>query len=169
MKRILKRISIYLLLFCIGFNFFTANAQHKLYVRLKDNTQTVYNVSDVQKLTFPSGNLVITPYVGNVIQTPLADLRFVAFQNFPVSVVETLRATSLQVYPNPVISDLYFSISDAQFPVEQINIYDITGRKILNAQLPTFNTINVSSLKAGLYFLEIYSGKEKVMRKFVKL
>jgi len=165
----MKKINTYLLLFCIGFTFFKANAQHQLFVRLKDNTQTVYNVNDVQKLTFPSGNLVITPYIGNVIQMPLASLRFLAFQDFPpITSVEKWLTASLQIYPNPVISDLYFSIPDFKFPVEQVNIYDITGRIILHFRAPIFNSVNLSSLKPGIYFIEISSKNEHAVQKFVK-
>ncbi|MCL2289424.1 MAG: T9SS type A sorting domain-containing protein [Bacteroidetes bacterium] len=169
MKRNYNKIKIYLLLFAISFTFFTVNAQQKLYVRLKDNTQVEYNVSNVQKLTFPSGNLVVTTHTGNIAQTPLTEVRFLAFQNFPVGIVETLRAMSLQVYPNPVTSELQFSTDNFQHPIEQINIYDLIGRQVLNYQFPTSHSISVSSLKAGIYFLEIRSGNERAMQKFVKL
>jgi len=168
MKRNHNKIKIYLLLCAVCFTFFTVNAQEKLYVRFKNNTQVEYNINNVQKLTFPSGNLVVTPYSGNITQIPLAEIRFVAFKNYPVS-VETHNYASLQVYPNPVISELKIIAENLQTPIEQINIYDITGRLMLHSSFLISNSINVSSLKAGIYFIEIRSGNEKTMQKFVKI
>jgi len=169
MKKNHNKIKIYLLLCAVSFTFFTVNAQQKLYVCLKNNTQTEYNINDVQKLTFPSGNLVVTTRTGNVTQTPLTDVRFLAFRYFPINSVWAGRALPIRVYPNPVISELQFSTDHFQSPIEHINIYDITGRLILNSSFLTPNSINVSSLKAGIYFLEIRSGNERAMQKFVKM
>jgi predicted extracellular nuclease len=59
-------------------------------------------------------------------------------------------STIVEVYPNPVKSYLYFSgLSEAV----QASVYDMTGR--LYFQKEVTNTLDVSSLKAGIYMVKI--------------
>ncbi len=52
-----------------------------------------------------------------------------------------------------------------------IDIYDVNGRKIKESKYSskTIININVKNLKSGLYFLNINIGKEKIIKKFIKL
>ena len=72
------------------------------------------------------------------------------------------------LFPNPVSDLLYISI---QADKDNINIelYDLQGRK-LNQQIMSFgvNTIDVSSLAPGYYFIKLSDGKKSWIEKFIK-
>ncbi len=75
-----------------------------------------------------------------------------------------LPTLSIKMYPNPAIKEVTFEISNPEakgkFTVE---IYDLTGRKILMENLGQFTdqepkTLNVSSLKSGIYLVQAKVG-----------
>ena len=71
-----------------------------------------------------------------------------------VGIVETGSAPSLQIYPNPVNSELKIT----NYEGGEVQIYDIMGRFVNNCQLSIVNSqliINVSHLPTGIYFLRI--------------
>ena len=76
---------------------------------------------------------------------------------------ETSKAT-LSVSPNPAKDFLNLGVADK---IEQIDIYDETGRLILS---PAINQgrINISKLKSGVYFLNVLINGERLSSKFVK-
>ena len=70
----------------------------------------------------------------------------------------------IAVYPNPVTETLI--ITSEGIPIEKIRVYSISGQIILafeNVQ----NSIDVSSLSEGLYFLEIFSSEGKSIQKII--
>jgi len=73
--------------------------------------------------------------------------------------------SNIRLYPNPTKDRLFI---DSEFGViEQLTVYDRTGRQVLK-QTPQGNSINVSILSQGLYFLEITIDTEKAIQKFIK-
>ena len=69
----------------------------------------------------------------------------------------------LTIYPNPTSADFYIE-TDLQITV--IEIYDLMGSKVLEANQPK---IDLSSLSNGTYLLIIRSDKASIHRKIVKL
>ena len=74
-------------------------------------------------------------------------------------------SNDLIVYPSPVINTLRIN------PEYNINsnyrIIDLTGKQILAGRIFN-NSINVSSLKAGVYLIELTDEEETFLQKFVK-
>ncbi|MDR1758766.1 MAG: endonuclease [Bacteroidales bacterium] len=71
----------------------------------------------------------------------------------------------LKIYPNPA-KDL-LRIENGEWEMENAQILDLTGRIIVNCQLSTVNSINVSHLPAGMYLLRVYANKSVETRKIV--
>ena len=69
------------------------------------------------------------------------------------------------IYPNPV-SDLLF-ISSETAVIEKIAIYNLSGQLVLEPTVVD-NSMDVSSLQQGIYFLEITSKNGKTFQKFIK-
>ncbi|TAG57569.1 MAG: DUF4465 domain-containing protein [Cytophagales bacterium] len=92
----------------------------------------------------------------NGINTPL----YFALDNFtlysPTTSIETvdLLLSDLQIYPNPCTDKLYIK-SDIE--LINITIYDSFGSKILN--IINENVIDISSLKPGIYIVDINNSK----------
>ncbi|MDR0873179.1 MAG: S8 family peptidase [Prevotellaceae bacterium] len=55
--------------------------------------------------------------------------------------------------------------TDHRLPISRVEIFDITGKKMLDKRNITDQTVNVSSLRTGIYILRIYSGDEVCRRK----
>ncbi|MCL2511278.1 MAG: T9SS type A sorting domain-containing protein [Bacteroidales bacterium] len=69
------------------------------------------------------------------------------------SIGETAK-TEVKVFPNPTRGEL--KIENGELKIENVEVYDVMGRKmIFNFQLSTFNSIDVSHLGSGTYFLKI--------------
>jgi hypothetical protein len=73
----------------------------------------------------------------------------------------------VSMYPNPASSTVYFDLNDAKNYT--VNIFDITGKlQIQSTITATQNTVDVSSLRAGMYLVSIeYNGAKKVVRLLV--
>ena len=92
------------------------------------------------------------------------------FEEEVVGIVETGRATSLQVYPNPTSGELIIETSDYQ--ICDMRLFDIMGRQISivgQSQIGQSQiVINVAHLPPGIYFLRIQTENGVVVRKVVK-
>ncbi|WP_456458308.1 Ig-like domain-containing protein [Reichenbachiella sp.] len=64
-----------------------------------------------------------------------------------------LTATSISVYPNPT-SD-WIAVSGLTDKLTRLSLVDIDGRVVLSQQVTPKEKINVTSLKAGLYLLQL--------------
>jgi hypothetical protein len=102
--------------------------------------------------TLTSGNLMLTQgfQQGNLFGTDVPNPDFNHFK--------------FKMYPNPAINKVYFEVDNQEakgsFIVE---IYDVTGRKMMNENLGVFNNqelkdLSVTTLKAGIYFVKVKIG-----------
>lgn len=88
----------------------------------------------------------------------------VTFQ--PPTGISGIEKQTLNIYPNPVQNQLYFSHSDE---FDRITVFNIQGRQVLESPVwETEKSLDVSSLQSGIYLIR-FSGKEKtVTKKFIK-
>ena len=80
---------------------------------------------------------------------------------------ENTFLTAITLYPNPTRNTLQLNTQDKS--INQINIYTMTGSKVLQLDVDTVSpTVDVSSLASGVYYVQLYSGKNVALKKFVK-
>ncbi len=81
---------------------------------------------------------------------------------------------TLTIYPNPAREQitLKFITENAEKP--EVTIIDMTGKTVIRVEqemdrsLSTFETgIDISDLKAGIYFVKVIQGKENYTQKLV--
>jgi len=77
---------------------------------------------------------------------------------------ETL--VDLKIYPNPV-EDILSIMTFGELTDKIATVFDINGKKALNQKL-TSNTLKVSYLESGIYFLRLESNGKIIKRKFIK-
>lgn len=81
----------------------------------------------------------------------------------------TKLSGDILVYPNPTFNNLYVKLSDLNAKYNYV-VYNSLGQIVLSGNLENYNnTIELNQLQAGLFFLEINNGKEKLSAKFIKL
>ncbi len=77
---------------------------------------------------------------------------------------EELEDTTIS--PNPV-DDILHIVTSSDVTDRIATVFDINGKRILNKRL-TNNSLNVSKLQGGVYFLRIESDGRSIKRKFIK-
>ena len=74
---------------------------------------------------------------------------------------------SISVYPNPANSEI--TINAAGQKIEKAIIYNTAGQSVLATGSPAQNTMDVSGLADGIYFVEIKVKETTTRVKFVKV
>jgi hypothetical protein len=80
--------------------------------------------------------------------------------------VETLKNSSLKIYPNPVNYTLHLGLKATD--IVSVSIYTIQGRAILNVK-DAKNSIDVSKLNAGVYVIAVRTKTGVESAQFLKL
>jgi hypothetical protein len=90
--------------------------------------------------------------------------------------IKTPLLASIQIFPNPTAGE--FRVSNFEFRIENIDIFDVYGRKaeedppsnILEWGNPQAEgvVINISHLQAGIYFVKIKTDSGTVTKKIIK-
>jgi len=75
--------------------------------------------------------------------------------------------SSIVIYPNPTTGEL--RIENGELRIEDVEIFDIYGRKQLSTFSSQFPTLNISHFPAGVYFLKIHTENGMVTKKIIKL
>ena len=71
--------------------------------------------------------------------------------------------SSVSVYPNPVKDQLFV---ETEMAVEEISVYDVFGRQMTTVY--DQQTVNVSELSNGVYFVKVKSENNEVVKRFIK-
>ena len=85
------------------------------------------------------------------------------FQEEPLSVETNESPSSFEVYPNPVNSKLYIKSTEV---LTHIALYDMHGKRIILIEKNT-PSIDMSDLNSGVYFLELHTDQEKIVKKVI--
>lgn len=104
---------------------------------------------------------------GTGVFTLNGGLGFLIKLNENLDIRENIFTQNFKIYPNPVSSNL--TISSKSSEIEQIKVYDLLGRKILE-QIPNrLNVVlNMEKLVSGIYFAEITIHGKTFSRKIAK-
>ncbi|MEM0517644.1 T9SS type A sorting domain-containing protein [Aequorivita flava] len=87
------------------------------------------------------------------------------FTNILLSTSEN-NFSDLKLFPNPAQNKLFIQSIISDF--DSVSITDINGRIIVSFKNMISNEIDVSALKAGMYFLNITSSEGNTTKKFIK-
>ena len=83
----------------------------------------------------------------------------------PVS-VDGPVAQLVRVFPNPAATTLTIEAGEV---IHSVRVYDVNGRLLQNLKPASEMTrLDVATLRAGLYFMELSLGAEVRLLKFVK-
>lgn len=72
---------------------------------------------------------------------------------YPVSVVKVNNPLSINIYPNPASTELYFKFNDIK--LESVILTSSLGQKINYTNI-TNNKLNISNLAKGIYYVTVY-------------
>jgi len=89
---------------------------------------------------------------------------FAKYNSFAISIDELTEQNNLSIFPNPLSSTLTI---DSELYIKRINILDITGKTIKAIQ-EGVNTINVTEIPSGVYFIQLITDEGIITEKIVK-
>jgi len=82
--------------------------------------------------------------------------------------IDLMERNGITVYPNPAVDHVVLCVEDMSLPVS-MSLKDITGKTVtIKEYHEKENTIDVSGLASGVYFIEISGSEETVVRKIIK-
>jgi len=114
-------------------------------------------------------NLILKDALGNVVYSENISLKTIATLIDPMQ-----SALSLKFFPNPVNDVLNVEYSGNPLKEMQLEICDITGKKVSVSRFTNLEggqtiSVNVSSLRKGIYLMKLVSGKTLIgIEKFTK-
>ena len=110
-------------------------------------------------IEWPSGTI-------DVIENPNVNETIIVVEgSFPLAVTNFASET-LKLYPNPTIDKLHFSMKGLEDSA--VKIVDINGKMVMSDKVSNDGSINVSSLKSGVYFAMLQVDKKIATYKFIK-
>ena len=157
------------------------DASHEVYTRIEGN-KVEFIFENIQ-LPFDDANndgyiaFKIKTLSSLVLGDSLKNLADIYFDyNFPIRTNEAQTTvalpvfakditTEVNIYPNPVTDILYLDTKDNWTKAE---IYDVAGRIMRSASL-NGQSIDVSGLESGTYFIRLKDGEKVGLVKFVKM
>lgn len=81
--------------------------------------------------------------------------------------VDDVTYSKFKMYPNPVKDYLRISTENNEM-IRGYDVYDVTGRKVIGILKANKNTIQVSELPKGLYFVKVKTDRAEMTGKFIK-
>ena len=165
-----KRLKFSTLLL-LGLGFTGLQAQ-TVFVRQTSGTQNAYLLSNIEKLSFPSGQITVSLTTGNPDTYSLSNVRYLNFQDLTTGITsEKTQEGTIQIFPNPVAEVLNIQVSQSLCQSYFIEILSIDGRQVYKETVNQQNNvyqINVAKLSQGLYLCKINNGKTTEITKFFK-
>lgn len=126
----------------------------------KDNVEKV-------EILVPTGEYQIVVNHKNTLQGGSQDFSLVVTGiNNTLSIDSKTLNNNVNIYPNPTSDRLYFNIT-ADISLDKVEVYDTIGKRILTSQISN-NSVDISQLTSGVYFVKIYSGESQVTKKIIK-
>jgi hypothetical protein len=74
--------------------------------------------------------------------------------------------SEVSIYPNPVRSGGVVTINSNNSQPLQVTVFDVLGKQVISKTISN-NTLNVSSLKAGVYLVQVTDNNKTTTRKLV--
>ena len=144
-------------------------------VQEKSGTQTSFALNDINKLTFTSGKMTVSPKTDNNTDFLILDLRYLNFTSTTsISEIKRIGNYGLKLYPNPVSDVLQIGYETGNTESVLVQILDIQGKVLYQQNLPNHAGSNnfiipVKSLQGGLYLCRLKHGNKLEISRFIKL
>ncbi len=92
-------------------------------------------------------------------------------QSFYFSLTNTqdrfLNAPSIQVFPNPAQNHIVITLPEGNHDNFLLDIYSLKGKKVLQKQAETGESINLSGMVKGIYFLIVNTEDKSFTEKLI--
>ena len=90
---------------------------------------------------------------------------FMRYRTITTDVGEINKKDMVTVFPNPTSDKLFISFQNKELKQIELKIFNVNGQELLNEQIENnkgVNTLDISKLPVGVYFVQAIAGKEIV-------
>lgn len=152
-----------LLLFITHFT--TVYGQGRIYVHTVDGNQQKFLLSDIDKLTFPGDNMLVTFKKTSLKNYPIPEIRYCNFKFVSDWNINHMNYV-IRIFPNPIINN--FRI-ESSLEISKIIIYDVIGQK-LEEIIADSNVIQLqlNNYSRGVYLLQMMTEEGIFSEKIIK-
>ncbi len=152
----------------LSFKSSPALANNVVYVGNDDMYMYAVNAANGNPIwSFKTGDIVMSsPWVDNgVVYFGSNDKNIYAIEEDFTSNAN-MNSTNIRIYPNPVTDKI---IVDDNMDFERYTIADLTGKVVDERNVVVKNSINVSALPKGVYYIQFYKNNKLVYKnEFIK-
>jgi len=145
-------IPIIAFLLVIGINY--GQAQNSLIVKLNNNSQSGYLLSNIDRITFSGGNMLLKNKDAAASSILLSDINLMSFGIYSAVPELTIDASSMNIFPNPACK--YIQLKNAPEGQIHIVVFRLDGGILINKNLTDkTECIDISNLCNGIYLLKV--------------
>jgi len=150
-----------LLLFAAAYSF----AQTGVSVTYYDGTVQNYNVATTGKLYFDAAHLFVKTDASTAVPTtiPVDLIRKITFTTVLGTQTFAENAKNFKLYPNP--GGEYIKINAPTAEELNTKIYSLTGQLVKQGVFQSDESIEISTLSPGLYFVQVNGSTLKFSKK----
>lgn len=158
-------------IFLFGFALTSMQAQ-TMYVKENNGKQIAYILSDVQKMSFSEGNIIIKKTNNNREVYAMSDLRYLGFKDYAANITnhpKLITNATLVTYPNPVDKVLTIDLTEAEVG-GTICIFTLEGKLVQMQKNDGGNStiIDLNHLPQGVYLCQYITTTEVKSAKIIK-
>ena len=81
--------------------------------------------------------------------------------------VQNPNLAEISVYPNPAGNEVFINWNGHGANLNQIQVFDVSGKLMFSANTKV-NSIALEDFESGVYFIHIWEGDNREIRKFIK-
>jgi hypothetical protein len=112
----------------------------------------------------PQGN----PSAGNIGPFPNMQTAVQRVYDDYLLGLDVVNHTEFSVFPNPVQNQLKFLTHEGLSENATIEIFNALGQSVFQAKMPNSNSLDVSTLSSGMYFVKVSDGNQSATKKILK-
>ncbi|HOE39575.1 MAG TPA: T9SS type A sorting domain-containing protein [Bacteroidales bacterium] len=165
----MKKKTIKTILVFAGFALyiFPASAQ-SLYINNTNETQDIYALSSISKLSFSDNSLTIHKTDNSTITHAISEIRYMSFSNYTGICLPSEQEDMLTVYPNPVSNLLNINLPSDKLGGDLL-VLSLDGKILMNHKLVDSQTaIDLNTLPQGIYLCRYIYGTHSEAVKIIK-
>jgi hypothetical protein len=152
----------------VGYNIYGGNELYKFQTYIGINCLD-YDSTDcdffLNFLTIGEDYMKVTALYNSSNEESIAN-DSILFEGPSQKILNNLYKNTINIFPNPATSFITINIKEG-IPIEEVIIYNHLGQKALVA-VPVNNTVDVSTLTPGIYFVEIATKEWRERIMFIK-
>ena len=160
MKYLLKKMLLLVLaILSVGNTVKAQQTEIQAVITRHNGNEQIYQLDENDRISFPNDETLVITQNGNDIQISISEIRKITFDE--VLATAENETESIGIFPNPTSNS--FTISGIN-GFQQMNIYSIDGKLVKREIIDCGQSIDISELPQGLYYVNVNKQNFKLIK-----